>query len=115
LATDPAHTVPGPATALNRTFLTLITLDVRSNQPNNVTLAPVYFYNESLSTVSTTNPLWEFPVSTAVHFLCYGQFALSTQIDGNLTQEFMGARKGDFVAGPATQVESPFGNTSDDE
>ena len=70
--------LPSPAGAFSRTFLTLITLDVLSNQPNPVTFAPIYFYNESLSTVSTTNPLWEFPISTAVHFICYGQFALST-------------------------------------
>jgi len=112
VATDPAHTVPTPVNAFSRTFLTLITLDVHSNQPNNVTLAPIYFYNESLNIVSTTNPLWEFPISASVHFLCYGQFPLSSGtgfIDANLTQEFMGARKGVFVAGPATQVEGPFG------
>jgi hypothetical protein len=86
---------------LNKTYLILLTLDVRSSRPNNPTFVPLTFYNESLATVSTTNPLFENPTSTpGVDFLCWGQFNLS-DIDVNLTQAFQGSRKGIVLAGPA--------------
>jgi hypothetical protein len=97
---------------LNRTYLVLLTLDVRSSRPNNPTFVPLTFYNESLAGVSTTNPLWENPTSTnGVDFLCWGQFSLTptnaadptTGIDGNLTQALQGSRKGIVLAGPAEQ------------
>jgi len=90
---------------LTTTFLTLLTLDVRSNRPNNPTNVPLNFYNESLNSVSATNPNWEFLVDTSWEFICYTQVRLS-QIDSNLTQEFMGSRKGVVVAGPA--IREPF-------
>ena len=93
---------PSPVNALNKTYLVLLTLDVRSNRPNNPTFVPLDFYNESLATVSTSNPLWEALTSTSVEFLCWGQFALS-DIDVNLTQVFQGSRKGIVIAGPAEQ------------
>ena len=43
--------------------------------------------------------------------ICYGQFLL-TAIHPDLTQEFMGARKGVFVAGPAEKI--AFGGNSDE-
>jgi len=110
-ATDPAHTVPSPANAFSQTFLTFLTLDTNSGHPNNPTFFPITFYNESLSTVSTTNPLWEFPISRELHIICYGQFNL-TDIHPDLTQEFMGARKGVFVAGPAEKI--AFAGNSDE-
>ena len=90
---------------LTTTFLTLLTLDVRSNRPNNPTNVPLNFYNESLNSVSATNPNWEFLVDTSTEFLCWTQVQLSN-IDRNLTQEFMGSRKGVVVAGPA--IREPF-------
>ncbi len=110
-ATDPAHTVPSPANAFSQTFLTFLTLDTNSGHPNNPTFFPITFYNESLSTVSTTNPLWEFPISRELHIICFGQFNL-TDIHPDLTQEFMGARKGVFVAGPAEKI--AFAGNSDE-
>ncbi len=110
-ATDPAHTVPSPANAFSQTFLTFLTLDTNSGHPNNPTFFPITFYNESLNTVSTSNPLWEFPISRELHMICYAQFNL-TDIHPDLTQEFMGARKGVFVAGPAEKI--AFAGNSDE-
>jgi len=111
MATDPAHTTPTPVNAFSRTFLTFLTLDTNSGHPNNPTFFPITFYNESLSTVSTSNPLWEFPISRELHMICYAQFEL-TAIHPDLTQEFMGARKGVFVAGPAEKI--AFAGNSDE-
>src|SRR4029077_11464757 len=54
---------PAPVNALSETFLVLLTLDVRSNLPNYPTFVPLKFYNESLNTVSTSNPAFERLVS----------------------------------------------------
>jgi hypothetical protein len=91
---------PAPVNALSRTFLIFLTLDVRSNRPNNPTFVPLVFYNESLATVSTSNPLFEARTSTSWEFLCWSQVQLST-IDQNLTQVFQNTRKGVVIAGPA--------------
>jgi hypothetical protein len=98
------ETAPGPAPAvLSRTFITFLTLDVLSNLPNNPTFVPLSFFNESLATVSTTNPLWEFLVSTSHEFVCWDQVQL-TAIDVNLNQFFMNSRKGLVRAGPAVKL-----------
>jgi hypothetical protein len=96
---------PTPSNALSETFLVLLTLDVRSNQPNYPTFVPLQFYNESLNTVSGTNPSFERLVSGATEFLCWTQTRLS-DIDVNLTQQAMTTRKGEVHAGPAVKV--PF-------
>jgi hypothetical protein len=96
---------PTPSNALSETFLVLLTLDVRSNQPNNPTFVPLQFYNESLNTVSGTNPNFERLVSGSTEFLCWTQVQLSS-IDVNLTQQAMTTRKGVVHAGPAVKV--PF-------
>ena len=97
--------VPTPSNALSKTYLIFLTLDVRSNRPNNPTFVPLNFYNESFAGVSTSNPLFEMQTSTSVEFLCWGQFNLSDPldrtIDVNLTQAFQGTRKGIVIAGPA--------------
>jgi hypothetical protein len=90
---------------LSQTFITFLTLDVRSNQPNNPTFVPLQFSNESLATVSTTNPLFETVTSTSHEFVCWDQVQLST-INTNLTQVFQGTRKGIVRAGPAIKVEN---------
>jgi hypothetical protein len=95
---------PAPVNALSKTFLILLTLDVRSNRPNNPTMVPLDFYNESLATVSPLNPLFEALISSSVEFLCWGQFNLSDPVNGidvNLTQVFQNTRKGIVIAGPA--------------
>jgi len=91
-----ATSIPTPGNALSETWLILLTLDVRSNRPNFPTFVDLDFWNESLATVSTSNPLWEANTSTGVHFICWGQFRLS-DIDSNLTQVFQGSRKGIFA------------------
>jgi hypothetical protein len=96
---------PTPSNALSETFLILLTLDTRSNQPNYPTFVPLQFYNESLNTVSGTNPNFERLVSGSTEFLCWTQVRLS-DIDVNLTQQAMTTRKGVVHAGPAVKV--PF-------
>jgi hypothetical protein len=97
--------LPTPSNALSRTYLILLTLDVRSNQPNYPTFVPLQFYNESLNTVSTSNPNFERLVSASTEFICWTQVNL-TDINRNLTQVAMTTRKGLVHAGPAVKV--PF-------
>jgi len=91
--------------ALSTTFITFLTLDVLSNLPNNPTFVPLQFWNESLATVSSTNPLFEALTSTSLEFVCWDQVQLS-DINVNLTQAFQGTRKGIVRAGPARKVEN---------
>ena len=77
----------GPS--FTRTNLTLLTLSVRLNQPNNPTFVNLDFWSED-----------EVIESTSLHFVCYGQFQLS-KIDRNLTKQQMGFRKGVFQSGQA--------------
>ena len=101
----PVNTFNGPLTT---TYLTLLTLDVRSNRPNNPVNVPLLFSNESLNTVSSTNPNFEYQLDTSWEFICWTQVRLTPSaiglrdgIDENLTQAFMGTRKGVVIAGPA--------------
>jgi len=105
-----ATSVPAPGNALSETWLILLTLDVRSNRPNFPTFVDLDFWNESLATVSTTNPLWEANTSTGVHFICWGQFRLS-DIDSNLTQVFQGSRKG--IVATSNVAKEPIGGVTD--
>jgi hypothetical protein len=100
--TTPGAPLPN---VLNETFLTFLTLDVRSNQPNNPTFVNLDFWNESNAGVSSTNPNFERLLSTFHEFVCWDQVQLS-DIDPNLTQAFMGTRKGIVLAGPATKIEN---------
>jgi hypothetical protein len=100
--TTPGAPLPN---VLGATFITFLTLDVLSNLPNNPTFVPLQFWNESLATVSTTNPLFEALTSTSWDFVCWDQVQLST-INANLTQAFQGTRKGIVRAGPAVKVEN---------
>jgi hypothetical protein len=100
------ETAPGPAPAvLGQTLITFLTLDVLSNLPNNPTFVPLVFTNESLATVSTTNPLFEFQVSTSWEFVCWDQAQLSV-INTNLNQNFLNSRKGLVRAGPAVKLQN---------
>ena len=88
---------------LSTTFITFLTLDVLSNLPNNPVFVPLQFWNESLATVSGTNPLFEALTSASWEFVCWDQVQLST-INVNLTQAFQGTRKGIVRAGPAIKI-----------
>jgi len=113
-------TVAGAPTpnVLSETFLTFLTLDVRSNQSNNPVFVDLDFWNESSAGVSSTNPNFERLLSTMTTFVCWEQIGLTTTttvglgngqtvtvqgIDPNLTQAFMGTRKGIVLAGPAVK------------
>jgi hypothetical protein len=82
------------------TNLTLLTLDVRQNQPNYPTIVNLDFWSED-----------EVIESASVHFICYGQFSISA-IDRNLTKQQMGFRKGTFQSGQA--FKSPIGGVKDE-
>jgi len=98
-----AGSTPTPGNALSQTWLIMLTLDVDSGFPNLPVFANLDFYNESLNTVSTTNPNFEFPLSTHTHFVCWTQQKLS-DIDANLTQAFEQTRKGIVIAHDAQKV-----------
>jgi hypothetical protein len=89
----------GPPTTIS-TSISLLTLDVHqglSNYPTNVHLN---FWSED-----------EVIESTQLHFVCYGQFNLSTKIDPNLTASGMGTRKGVFQSTQA--IKTPIGGITD--
>ena len=88
--TDVAYDRTTPT--IKNTFLTLLTLDVNSNRPNNPTFVDMNFYNAS-----------EALLSTSQEFICWGEFGLSSQLDGNLTVAGMGSRKGLLLTEPAVK------------
>ena len=78
----------GTGGTLSQTFLTLLTLDVRSDQPNYPTGVDINFYKPD-----------ETLVSESLEFVCFTEVSL-TGIDPNLNQSFMG-RKGVFLTAAA--------------
>jgi hypothetical protein len=80
--------------------LILLTLDTRSNSPNYPTFVDLNFWNGS-----------ERLLSSALEFVCWGEFQLSTDIDPNLTQALMGTRKGIVQSGEAVKI--PIAHASD--
>ena len=96
-------TAPGgpPPDVLSTTFITFLTLDVRSNKPNNSVFVPLHFYSESAKVPNANNNDFERLVSTSWNFVCWDQVQLST-IDPNLTQARMLTRKGVVLAGRPT-------------
>ena len=115
---------PAPTAALNTTYLVMLTLDVRSNQPNNPIFVPLKFYNESASPPSATNTNFEKLTSTFWEFVCWTQVSLASNPDPffggpiniNLTQAQEGTRKGLVDAGPAQKnpelISDTFGPSS---
>jgi len=105
---------------LSETFLTFLTLDVRSGRGNNPTFVPYLFFNESNAQPSTTNPLFENPTDGTLSFVCWTQLSLATvadpdfggPLDRSLTQAFQATRKGIVIAGPARK--DPDGNAPGD-
>jgi hypothetical protein len=80
-----------------RSFLTLLTLDVRSNRPNYPTFVDLEFWNQNEEVTSTFH-----------EFICWTQVRL-TDIDSNLDEPSqisgtVSGRKGYFVSGPAEKV-----------
>ena len=90
-------------------YLTLLTLDVLTDFPNNPVEVDFNFWNES-NELSTNSPLQEKLLSTSFEFICWTEVPLS-MIDPNLTQSQMGSRKGVFQSFPANKF--TFANTGD--
>ena len=103
-----------PPNILGKTNLNFLTLDVRSNAPNDPTFVNLDFWNESLGlAVGSSNPAFEHLTSTFREFVCWDQVPLSALAGGNLTQTFQGTRKGIVIAGPANKIED--GHAPDDD
>jgi hypothetical protein len=77
--------------------LTLLTLDVRSNRPNNPVFVDLDFFGGNPSAIGNENQL-----STSTEFICWEEVSI-TAISTDLTTAQMG-RKGVFVSAPATKV-----------
>jgi hypothetical protein len=77
--------------------LTLLTLDVKSNRPNNPVFVDLDFFGGNPSAIGNENQL-----STSTEFICWEEIPI-TSINPALTTTLMG-RKGVFVSAPATKV-----------
>jgi hypothetical protein len=77
--------------------LTLLTLDVKSNRPNNPVFVDLDFFGGNPSAIGNENQL-----STSTEFICWEEIPI-TSINPDLTTTVMG-RKGVFVSAPATKV-----------
>jgi len=90
-------TVSAAAPLLSDGSLTLLTLDVKSNRPNNPVFVDLDFFGGNPSAIGNENQL-----STFWEFICWTEVRL-TDIDANLTTTLMG-RKGVFVSDAAEKV-----------
>jgi hypothetical protein len=82
----------GPTFTLG--VLTLLTLDVKSNRPNDPVFVDLDFFGGNPSTIGNENQL-----STSTDFICWEEVPI-TAINADLTTQMMG-RKGVFVSAPA--------------
>jgi hypothetical protein len=82
---------------VTRGVLTLLTLDVKSNRPNNPVFVDLDFFGGNPSAIGNENQL-----STSTEFICWEEIPI-TSINPDLTNTVMG-RKGVFVSAPATKV-----------
>jgi hypothetical protein len=80
---------PTPPGGFPTAFITLLTLDVRSNRPNLPTFVPLNFFNEDGRRIGT-----------GTEFVCWTERRLDA-IDPNLTFEEMGTRWGVVFSGEA--------------
>jgi hypothetical protein len=80
-----------------RGMLTLLTLDVKSNRPNNPVFVDLDFFGGNPSAIGNENQL-----STTTEFICWEEVAIE-KIDPNLTATFMG-REGVVVSAQAKKV-----------
>ena len=78
-------------------ILTLLTLDVRSNRPNNPTFVDLDFFGGNPSAIGNENQL-----STSTEFICWEEVPI-TSINANLTTAVMG-RKGVFASAQGTKL-----------
>jgi hypothetical protein len=78
-------------------MLTLLTLDVKSNRPNNPVFVDLDFFGGNPSAIGNENQL-----STTTEFICWEEVAID-QIDPNLTTTLMG-REGVVVSFQAKKV-----------
>jgi hypothetical protein len=90
---------------LTQGVLTLLTLDVKSNRPNNPVFVDLDFFGGNPSAIGNENQL-----STSTEFICWGEILVDS-IDSNLTTAFMG-REGVFASAPAEKVQI-FGVTDE--
>jgi hypothetical protein len=87
----------GAGPTFTRGLLTLLTLDVKSNRPNNPVFVDLDFFGGNPSAIGNENQL-----STSTEFICWEEIPIDL-ISGSLTTATMG-RKGVFVSAPATKV-----------
>jgi hypothetical protein len=85
----------GPTFTLG--VLTLLTLDVKSNRPNNPVFVDLDFFGGNPSTIGNENQL-----SASTDFICWEEVPI-TAINADLTTQMMG-RKGVFVSAPAADA-----------
>jgi hypothetical protein len=90
-----ANTTTGPT--FTEAAITLLTLDVRSNRPNNPVFVDLDFFGGNPSQFGNENQL-----STFTEFICWTQERVDL-IDANLIQGVMG-RKGTWESGPARKL-----------
>ena len=92
----------GAPAPFSQTYLTLLTLDVRSNQPNFPTFVALDFWNEI-----------ERLTSTATEFICWEEVPLSGVIglDASLTRAAQGVRKG--LVNSSNAIKTPFNGVFD--
>jgi hypothetical protein len=90
-----ANLTTGPT--FTRGLLTLFTLDVKSNRPNNPVFVDLDFFGGNPSAIGNENQL-----STTTEFICWEEIPID-QIDPNLTAAFMG-REGVVVSAQAKKV-----------
>jgi len=88
--------VAGSATLANG-LLTLLTLDVKSNRPNNPVFVDLDFFGGNPSNIGNENQL-----STSTEFICWEEIPI-TSINPDLTTVLMG-RTGVVVSAPAKKV-----------
>jgi hypothetical protein len=98
-----ANQTTGPTFA--RGLLTLFTLDVKSNRPNNPVFVDLDFFGGNPSLIGNENQL-----STTTEFICWEEIPID-QIDPNLTAAFMG-KEGVVVSAQAKKVQI-FGITDE--
>jgi hypothetical protein len=85
----------GPTFSLG--ILTLLTLDVRSNRPNNPTFVDLDFFGGNPSAIGNENQL-----STSTEFICWEEVPI-TNINADLTVALMG-RKGVLASAQGTKL-----------
>jgi hypothetical protein len=90
-----ANLTTGPT--FTRGYLTLLTLDVKSNRPNNPVFVDLDFFGGNPSLIGNENQL-----STTTEFICWEEIAID-RIDPNLTAAFMG-KEGVVVSAQAKKV-----------